>query len=137
MGDTAHIDLGKARRVFDTGASRDVDEHKLDPEGFMSVPALHRFWEYMHAHRVLVGQRELRESDNWQRGIPKSVYIKSLWRHFFDVWAEMRGFRSREGIENALCGMLFNTFGLLHVLLVERGFMERSEVDYREEKTPV
>jgi hypothetical protein len=34
--------------------------------------------------------------------------MKSLWRHFQDLWLEHRGFKSREGIESAMMGILFN-----------------------------
>jgi hypothetical protein len=113
-------DLGTRPREFGTGATRDTDENKLDPEGFLSVDVLQCYFEYMHAHRKVGGSDKLRDSDNWQSGIPRRVYIKSLWRHFFDVWREMRGRKSREGLTNALCGVLFNTMGLLHEVLLNR-----------------
>lgn len=112
-------------RLFDTGATRDTDESKHDPEGFLSPLVMERFMEYMSKHRIQA-DGNVRDSDNWQRGIPIPVYMKSLWRHFFDVWKEHRGFPSREGIEDALCACMFNTMGMLHEILKARGYNERS-----------
>lgn len=47
-------------------------------------------------------------------------YMKSGCRHFFDWWLEHRGHKSREGLENALCGLLFNTMGYLHEYLKDK-----------------
>jgi hypothetical protein len=46
--------------------------------------------------------------------MPKNVYIKSAFRHFVDWWLEHRGMESREGLEDALCALMFNTMGYLH-----------------------
>jgi hypothetical protein len=43
--------------------------------------------------------------------------MKSGWRHFFDWWKEHRGLRSRDGIEDAICALIFNAEGYLHELL--------------------
>jgi hypothetical protein len=48
--------------------------------------------------------------------------MKSGWRHFMDWWLEHRGFESREGAEEALCGLLFNVSGYLHELLKNRKY---------------
>lgn len=100
-------------REFETGATRDTEEGKLDYEGFLSPLVLRRFGEYMHKHRVQA-DGTLRDSDNWQKGMPKDVYIKSGFRHFMDWWLEHRGYGGREGIEEALCALLFNVQGYLH-----------------------
>ena len=75
-------------RTFDTGATRDLDATKLDFEGFLSPAVLERYGRYMHKHRELT-DGTMRDSDNWQRGMPKAVYMKSGWRHFFDWWREL------------------------------------------------
>jgi hypothetical protein len=99
-------------RQFDSGATRNPDENQLDYEGFLSPIALKRFAEYMHKHRRQA-DGSLRASDNWQKGIPLDSYVKSLVRHTMDVWLEHRGGESREGIEDGLCGVLFNGMGML------------------------
>lgn len=105
-------------RKFETGATRDVDTNKLDYEGFLEPSAVKRFAEYMHKHRVQ-SDGTLRDSDNWQKGIPKDAYMKSMWRHFHDVWAYHRGYKPNEPIEDALCALLFNVQGYLTTLLKE------------------
>lgn len=100
-------------REFDSGATRDTDVEKLDFEGFLSPLVLERFAEYMNEHRVQ-SDGQLRESDNWQKGMPLSVYMKSMWRHFFDVWKMHRYDEGDAPLEEALCALLFNVQGYLH-----------------------
>ena len=104
-------------RKFITGATRDSEEGKLDYEGFLSPAVLKAYAEYMNKHRIQ--SDHVRDSDDWQKGIPKEVYMKSAWRHFFDWWLEHRGHKSRDGLKDALCGLLFNAMGYLHELLKE------------------
>jgi len=99
-------------RYFPGGAYRDVSEDKLDFEGFLSPVVLEEFAKYMHFHRKQ-SDGVMRDSDNWQAGIPKDVYMKSLLRHTHDVWMEHRGYDSREGMIDALCGVMFNSMGML------------------------
>lgn len=103
-------------RHFDTGATRDLDISKLDYEGFLSPLVVKRFAEYMHKHRTLP-DGTYRDSDNWQRGIPLVAYIKSGCRHQFDWWSEHRGIQTPDGIEEAICAVLFNAQGYLHEYL--------------------
>ena len=100
-------------RKFETGATRNTDTGKLDFDGFYSPPVMERFAQYMHKHRQLP-DGSLRDSDNWQAGIPLDVYAKSAWRHFFDFWKAHRGYPTQEGIEENLCALLFNVQGYLH-----------------------
>lgn len=100
-------------RTFDTGATRSPDDDKLDFEGFFSPYALERYAQYMHKHRKQ-SDGNLRDSDNWQKKIPFDSYMKSMWRHFFDVWSEHRGKKTVEGMEESLCAVIFNAMGYLH-----------------------
>mgnify|MGYP001557794141 CR=1 FL=1 len=101
-------------RKFETGATRDVEDGKHDPEGFLSPIVIDRFNQYMHQNR-LQKDGTLRASDNWQKGFPNDVYMKSMWRHFHDVWLHHRGFshKTNEPKEVALCGLMFNVMGML------------------------
>lgn len=103
-------------RVFETGATRDTDKDKLDFEGFLSPWALERYAQYMHQHRQQA-DGILRDSDNWQKGIPITAYVKSLWRHFFAVW---KGHRRGNIGEEDLCALIFNAMGILHELTSEK-----------------
>ena len=106
-------------RTFSTGACRDNDDGKLDFEGFIAPIALVRYAEYMHKNRKM-RDGSLRTSDNWQKGIPKDQYMKSLMRHVMDVWLLHRGEEAREDdLSEAICGILFNSFGMLYELLQE------------------
>lgn len=108
-------------RVFKTGATRDQDATKPDYEGFISPLVTKRFGQYMTKHRV---QKDgnLRDSANWQKGIPKDAYVKSLTRHVEDVRLHHDGFadEATEDLESALCAVLFNAQGLLFELLLEK-----------------
>lgn len=106
-------------RTFGTGAIRDTADNKPDYEGFLSPLVIKAYGEYMNKHR-LQPDGELRDSDNWQRGIPKKEYVKSLFRHFVDLWLFNRGYKGRETIEDALCGILFNVMGYMHELEKEK-----------------
>ena len=114
------------KRTFETGATRDTAEGKIDYEGFLSPLVLERFGKYMHAHRVQ-SDGTLRASDNWQVGIPLPIYMSSAWRHFMDWWDYHRHIRpmgwhpkDESVLEDAICGLLFNAMGYLHEVLKAR-----------------
>jgi hypothetical protein len=120
-------------RAFVSGATRDIEHGKLDYEGFLSPLVLRAFAEYMNEHRK---QKDgsLRDSDNWQKGIPRKVYVKSLHRHFMDVWTWWRGqsepnraWIPEGGSVAALCACLFNVQGLLHEILLDRDVKEEEK----------
>jgi len=108
-------------REFETGATRDSAEDKLDYEGFLHPSVLKAFAEYMHYHRKQADGK-LRSSDNWQKGIPQKEYMKSGYRHFMDWWTLHR--RQVAGhvlspveqrrLEEALCALMFNVMGYLY-----------------------
>ncbi len=121
-------------REFDSGATRDNEDDKFDYEGFLSPLVIERYGEYMHSHRKQA-DGEMRDSDNWQKGIPISVYMKSWWRHFENVWIKYRKFLVGDGpdftleaasgtelghLSEALCAALFNNMGMLHEIEKER-----------------
>ena len=61
----------------------------------------------------------LRSSDNWQKGIPVSAYMKSLLRHVIELWTQYRTDPASIS-EETLCATLFNAQGILHETLKER-----------------
>ena len=105
-------------REFDTGATRDTDENKPDYEGFLSPAVLFRYGQYMAKHREQA-DGNLRDSDNWQKGIPLAEYMKSLLRHVFELWHWHRRIDTLISPEEALCAIMFNTMGYLHEHLKE------------------
>ena len=118
LGKTIIVDVGatlSAVREFATGATRDTDTGKIDYEGFLSPSVLKRFGQYMNKHRVN-SDGTPRDSDNWQKGLPRTVYLKSAWRHFHDWWTLHRGGKIDEpyGLDEVLCAVMFNVMGYLH-----------------------
>lgn len=129
--DGINRETGVTVRTFDTGATRDSDEGKLDYEGFLSPAVLGRFAQYMHKHRKQA-DGNLRDSDNWQKGIPRDQYMKSAWRHFMSWWWLHRqnadfapinevssipmSLAMRQELEESVCALLFNAMGYLHEL---------------------
>jgi hypothetical protein len=114
-------DSGKLR-TFATGATRDTAENKSEPWGFTSALVEKRFCEYMHKHRQQ-SDGELRESDNWKKGIPLDAYRHSLSRHIQDLRLILEGFPSQareDSLEEVLCSMLFNVQGMLHEVIKKR-----------------
>jgi hypothetical protein len=113
-------DTGKIRQ-FSTGATRDTSKEKLDPFGFLSPLALHRFCEYMHKHR-LQSDGQMRDSDNWKKGMPPDEYVRSLIRHVMDFWLVTSGHEPRfdkkvTDAKEIACAILFNVQGYLHETL--------------------
>jgi hypothetical protein len=114
--DTKEVEDKPKMREFSTGATRNLEDNKLDYEGFLSPLALEEFAKYMHKHR-LQEDGKLRDSDNWQKGIPVDAYMKSMFRHFFDTWKNHRGLETPEDQITNLCAVIFNAQGMLHELL--------------------
>jgi hypothetical protein len=105
-------------RVFETGASRNIDTGKLDYEGFLSPEVLRAFAVYMDFNRRMA-DGSTRASDNWQKGIPLDVYMKSGSRHFVDWWLAHRDHQTSEGRIWSLLGLMFNVQGYLHEFMKE------------------
>jgi hypothetical protein len=110
-------------RKFETGATRNDDSSKYDYEGFLAPRVLHRYAQYMHKHRKQA-DGNVRDSDNWQKGIESNAYMKSLVRHTLDLWAMHRGekrFDPDDGHEytkaELCCAVMFNVMGYLFELL--------------------
>lgn len=119
-------------RLFETGATRDNDDEKLDYEGFISPQVWTEFAKYMHENRLknIPPGDKIRSSDNWQKGIPKTAYMKSMFRHFMDVWTLHRGVLTaagRRALIRALCALLFNVQGMMHELLKEENEWQKTQ----------
>ena len=111
--------MNKKIRTFKTGATRNLEGEKLDYEAFLSSTALKRFATYMHKNRHLE-DGTLRDGDNWKKGFPIESFMKSGWRHFFTWWDNHRNPTTDEEIEEALCGLMFNTMGYLREYLKKK-----------------
>lgn len=119
---------GKMRK-FEGGGTRDSNEGKYDFEGFLSPIVLEAYGKYMQKHRKQ-SDGTLRDSDNWQKHFGEKHYdvcIKSMYRHFFDLWFLHRGYKRLDKKDNhkitkeeALMAILFNVMAYADKLLKGR-----------------
>jgi len=105
-------------RTFDTGATRNDDEERIDPEAALSPLVLEAYCTFIAKHR-LQPSGELRSDDNWQKGIPLTSYMKSLCRHLLEAWKAHRGYKTKESLKDSLFAIMFNAQGMLHDILKE------------------
>lgn len=120
-------------REFDTGATRDTIEGKLDYVKALSPIVLRRYVQYLNEHR-LQPDGKMRDFDNWKKGIPQETYHSSKGRHFFASWLLTEGYKVSDNHgpvneEDALCGELFNTMGKLHEILKAKLIVVKGEPD--------
>lgn len=112
--------MGESIRKFDSGATRSSDAGKPDYEGFFSPLVLRAYGEYMHKHRKQA-DGNIRDSDNWQKGIPKDILLKSLIRHVVDLWRMhdlgvevLNDEEETKTIDDQLVAIIFNAQGYLY-----------------------
>lgn len=113
-------------RIFNTGATRNDDSYKNDYEGFLSPLFLEMFGNYMTKHRKQA-DGTLRDSDNWQKHFGEKHYdvcMKSLWRHFLDLWCLHRRIKRYDKLDGhkitkkeALSAIFFNIMAYADKLL--------------------
>ena len=117
-------------RSFSTGATRDTGEGKLDFEGFLHPLFLEQFAKYMNMHR-LQSDGQLRDSDNWQKGIPQDVCMKSMFRHFFEVWKAHRvGIHCRRSYHDLMAGAMGMMFNIQAYVLHDLQNEDKGMVDF-------
>jgi hypothetical protein len=107
-----------------TGAYRDTEDGKPDYIGILSPLVIRAFGEYMVRHRRQSDGR-YRGDSNWKRGQDKAHYLRSLSRHYQDLMLEIDGYDSRDGIDEALGGLMFNLQGFWLELLKARRANDR------------
>ena len=104
----------KTMRSFDTGATRDTAEGKLLYDKFLCPTVLKQFAKFMNMNR-LQSDGQLRDGDNWQKGIPMKLYLECLGRHYHEFWTASRdSHHTRTELIGAACGIMFNVMGYLH-----------------------
>ena len=108
-------------RTFDTGATRDTADGKLNYRKALSPIVLQRYVQYLDAHRKQP-DGSLRDFDNWKQGIPIEAYHEGLGRHDMAVWLLHDGYPAKDNhgpvtLEDTLCAIIFNSSGWLHELL--------------------
>lgn len=121
-----------AMRDFETGANRSNDAGKFDYEGFLNPLVLEVFAAYMDVNRVQA-DGAIRASDNWQKGMPSDVWVKSGLRHTIDFWKINRGVAVPEGELGAVGGILFNIMGWIHSRIqADPEWLSRELIKYRD-----
>lgn len=99
----------ESMRTFSGGATRDLADGKLSYIRFLSPEVLTEYCRYLEKHRDTAAGR--RAQDNWKSGIPRDVYMDSIGRHFWELWAAWEiGYIPRD----ALNALLFNVMGLMY-----------------------
>lgn len=117
-------DRGKSIRKFETGATRDTNVGKLNYVKALSPIVLEKYVEYLGKHRTQSDGTQ-RDWDNWKSGIPKETYLEGEDRHHRAVWKLLQGYPAFDNygpvtLEDSLCGVIFNSMGLLHELIKEK-----------------
>lgn len=108
-----YLGIRRKNKIFEVfGTKRTAEIAHIEPSVIIE------YGKYMQKHRVQA-DGTLRDSDNWQKGIPKEEYMKSAFRHFLSCWIS-----HREGTpnEDELCALMFNIHGYLHEVLKERNY---------------
>lgn len=90
-------------RKFESGATRDSAEGKLDYFGFRHPLIEQSFAKYMHGHRKLP-DGSLRDANNWWKGWDSMISLQSMVRHLEDLQALHAGLvvleiRSKQGVD--------------------------------------
>jgi len=111
-------------RQFDSGATRDTDENKPSYVKALSPIVLQGYVEYLGRHR-LQSDGNLRDWDNWKKGIPQEVYLDGLGRHEMAVWLLCHGFPASDNhgpvtLLDSLYGVIFNSIGMAHEILKKK-----------------
>jgi len=78
-------------RKYKTGSTRSNADGKIDYLGFTNPLTEHSYGKYMLKHRVQE-DGELRDADNWWKGIDQNATIQSLIRHTKDLEAIHAGY---------------------------------------------
>lgn len=108
---------------FETGATRDAEKDKLNYIRALCPLVMRCYVTYIGEHRRQ-SNGDLRDWDNWKRGIPKQRYLEGLDRHKRAVWLLHEGFpafdnRGPVNMKDSLCGVIFGAMGMLREVLME------------------
>jgi hypothetical protein len=83
----------------------------------------------MNKHRKQA-DGQMRDWDNWKKGIPVDAYMDSLVRHVWDLWLLRTGYGfNEEGAteEDLLCAIMFNSMGMLFEYVKSTGTLDHRE----------
>jgi hypothetical protein len=83
--------INSTTRKFQSGATRDSGENKLNYYGFRHPLLEQSFAKYMHEHRKMA-DGSFRDANNWWKGWNTEVSLQSLVRHAEDLQAIHSGY---------------------------------------------
>lgn len=105
-------DSGK-REIFETGAVRDTAEGKTRPD-LISPFAMERLGEWLRLGSLKYSER------NWERGLPISRTVSSLYRHLLKY---QQGATDEDHIAAIMCNAMF----IMHTeQMIRRGRLPES-----------
>jgi hypothetical protein len=111
------------RETFDSGAVRDTDDDKPRPD-LISPFMLERLGRWLKAGADKYGEH------NWQKGLPVSRCIASLYRHLMYYMQSATG-------EDYLCGVIANATFIVHYEeMIRRGLLPPSLLDMPKYRRP-
>jgi hypothetical protein len=109
-------------RTFDSGATRNSLDGKLQYSRFLDPEVFKVYCEYMQSHRIQL-DGSMRDPDNWKKGISQDVYMDSLYRHVTNLWGVYNGYErvqpetgEPETKKELLCAIMFNVIGYMFEL---------------------
>lgn len=110
------IKRAPTHQTFDTGATRDLSDDKVDYQ-YIDPRFLAAFVEYGKTCSLMPDGSH-RTIDNWKKGMPVLGYFKSMLRHVMALWLVGENpikddDLAREGEFEAAMGMLFNLQGFV------------------------
>ena len=111
-------------RKFDTWASRDLANGKLERSNYSHPLCDYSFANYMKSKQIIGG--EYRRWDNWQKWMPSDVLFESLIRHTNELRLLYKWYRLFETKTDWVIDM---------IILPKNTVFNEDEFDFCEEKT--
>lgn len=112
-------------RISTSGATRDSALNKPEYPLYMHPLVKKARGEYMLKHQIQ-SDGVKRDGDNWKKRFNEELqkHLKLVYcsydRHNLDIWMDLEGFESRDGIDEAFGGAFFNLEAMWSSILEER-----------------
>lgn len=106
-------------RLFPSGATRSANDGKYEIARFFDPRVMLERAAYMHRHRIQP-DGQLRDPDNWKKGMGLQTYADSIGRHALDFALLHEGYEVRRPEDDSkvemietLCAIMFNCEGYI------------------------
>lgn len=97
-------------RTFTTGATRSTSDGKLDYIKGLCPHTIEAYMRYLSKHRIQA-DGNIRDFDNWKKGIPTGEYLSSIFRHIMSIWKDYEA--GNTIAQDEACAVVFNAMGML------------------------